>query len=194
MPNYQERFAKSCSDAMFGYASAASETYWACVGQALTAWASALRADPTAESAASWYRPERQPRSALLPRQSATPSWPFPRFDDASPFLTAGAAMPNPWAIWFGMFPLRGSPASWPMAFAMLSAGVPQAIAWPTARANAAMLDAAEAARAQTEALFSSYRTDGGHVSAALRPVSKATPVPMWPAFGANAWTWPFAA
>lgn len=172
----QERFATCWSDAMIGYANAASAAYWAMTGQALSMWGEAARGVANAntpkepERAESWYRPEQPVRSALLPSASRpqTNPWGFPVFPDfpsANPFASAGfGGSPfgsqglgasafgasgfgrvSPFDVWFDMMPLRGSPAAWPMAFAMLSAGVPKAVAWPTAEANAAMMGAAEA-------------------------------------------------
>ena len=49
------------------------------------------------------------------------------------------------------------------MAFMMMSSGVPHSVAWPTAEANAAVMDAADAATQSIKQVFASYRTDGGH-------------------------------
>lgn len=75
--------------------------------------------------------------------------------------------MVSPFEVWLDMFPVRGGPAAWPMAFFMLSAGIPKAVAWPTAAANAAMMEAAEVATGQMHGAYASYRSDGGHASAA---------------------------
>ena len=58
------------------------------------------------------------------------------------------------------MVSFRGSPAAWPMAFMMVAAGVPRNVAWPTAEANAAAIEAADIARRSWDT-FSTYRTDG---------------------------------
>ena len=49
------------------------------------------------------------------------------------------------------------------MAFMMVSSGVPHTVAWPTAEANAAVLDAADAATQSIKKAFASYHTEGGH-------------------------------
>ncbi len=43
--------------------------------------------------------------------------------------------------------------------------GVPHTVAWPTAEANAAVLDAADAATQSIKKVFASYHTEGGHAS-----------------------------
>jgi len=55
-----------------------------------------------------------------------------------------GATFANPTAMmgaWFDMDFSR-VPGSWPMAFCMMAAGVPKAVAWPMAEANLAAMDA----------------------------------------------------
>lgn len=149
----QERFAKCWSDAMFGYANAAGAAYWAMADQAMSFWGEAARgmADATKSKPAaveSWYRPPQPVRTALLPAvMQPQPAWGFPRFDGAFPFGGHATASRSPFDLWFDMLPVQGSPAAWPMAVAMLSAGVPKSVAWPTAEANVAMMSAAEAAK-----------------------------------------------
>lgn len=98
--------------------------------------------------------------SGTLSAMSATPVKPI-----------AGPA--NPMTAWLTMFPFAapfGAPfaapaAAWPMAMVMMSSGVPHAIAWPTAEANVAVLDAAEVARRSMKAAFASYQSEGGHAA-----------------------------
>ena len=72
----------------------------------------------------------------------------------------------NPMAAWLTTLPFASAPAAaWPMAFMMISSGVPHAVAWPTAEANAAVLDAADAATQSIKKAFASYQTEGGHAS-----------------------------
>jgi hypothetical protein len=68
-------------------------------------------------------------------------------------------------AAWLTTFPFMPPTAAWPMAFMMMSQGVPQAVAWPTAEANAAVLDAAEIARRSIKQAFASYQSEGGHAA-----------------------------
>lgn len=63
--------------------------------------------------------------------------------------------------------------ASWnmcqmPMTAWLMSSGLPYAVAEPTARGNAASMEAADAAREGMNRAFSAFRTDGGHASASL--------------------------
>lgn len=155
----EARFSKCWSDAMFGYAHAASAAYWEMTNRSLAIWGETARsvADagrPQEETRPrSWYQPPPPVRSALLSHEtSSRDAWGFPRYDRnymgvRAPFASLTPEMPSPFSVWFSMFPLRGSPTSWPMAFAMIASGVPQAVAWPTAEANAALLDAARAAQ-----------------------------------------------
>jgi hypothetical protein len=83
-----------------------------------------------------------------------------------SPTPVRPAASPsNPMAAWIAAMPFTPPTAAWPMAFMMMSSGVPHAIAWPTAEANAAVLDAAEVARRSIKSAYASYQTDGGHAA-----------------------------
>jgi hypothetical protein len=79
----------------------------------------------------------------------------------------------SPVAAWWGMSPWRGSPAGWPMAFALMAIGVPSSVAWPTAEANLATLEAAEAATASINNVFSSYRSESGYAVVQLMPPRK---------------------
>src|SRR5690606_5022061 len=79
-----------------------------------------------------------------------------------------------PVRAWWGLFPLEGNPASWPMAYAMMTAGVPRAVALPAAEANVAALDAADAAQTSIDRVFSSYRSDSGFAATPVIVSSKA--------------------
>ncbi len=165
-----QRFAKSYATAAFGYARAASAAYAAFADQTLDFWSKATQ--PTVQ--------EERPRARLhlisgpQPYRSAvTASAPRP----ASPMPMDIVGMTNAWAAspmfapvraWWSLFPLQGNPASWPMAYAMMSAGVPRAVALPTAEANVAAMDAADAATASIDRAFSSYRSDSGFAVAQI--------------------------
>lgn len=157
----EERFAKCWSDAMFGYANAMSAACWAMTGQMLTLWgeaadgvAKATKTSRPADKVESWYKPNQPVRNALLPVGTpAAMSWGFMNMPAASPF-GAATAHRSPIDLWFDMLPINGSPAAWPMACAMLSAGLPKAVAWPTAEANIAMMGAAKAARESWDAVL----------------------------------------
>lgn len=70
-----------------------------------------------------------------------------------------GMSSASPWAMW-----------RTPLTVMMMSIGMPYAVASPAARASAASMEAADAARQQMAKAFAAYRTDGGHASAQLTP------------------------
>ena len=59
------------------------------------------------------------------------------------------------------------------MAFGMISVGVPEQVAWPTARANLAAIDAFNVAANSVERALADYQTD-----TKLAPVTKTESVP----------------
>jgi hypothetical protein len=168
-----QRFAKSYTTAAFGYARAASAAYAVMADQTIDFWS---RAATTAA-------PDNSPRS-VTPQLSMGPR---PYRAAYVPAKTEGSSPPvdfvrlsNAWAnspmfapvrAWWGLFPLEGPPASWPMAYAMMTAGVPRTVALPAAEANAAAMDAADVAKQSIDRAFSSYRSDSGFaVSQILAP------------------------
>lgn len=84
------------------------------------------------------------------------PSWPVPAAASipAWPML---APLPG----WWNFRATRHPAVTWPMAYGMTLAGVPNAVAWPFAEANAAALDAAQTAvRAFSEAMEPSHSAE----------------------------------
>ena len=76
---------------------------------------------------------------------------------------------PHPLALlapWWQMASSQRAMAAWPMAFFMISIGIPEAVARPAAEANAAVLDASQVARGAVDRAFAAYRSDGGHAVA----------------------------
>jgi hypothetical protein len=159
------RFAKSYATAAFGYARAASAAYAALADQTLDFWTQATK------SATARRDDDLRPSTPYLVtgprpyRSSYTPP-PAPAASPLDPFRVsqAWASSPlfAPMRAWWGLFPLEGNPSSWPMAYAMMSAGVPRAVALPAAEANLAAIDAAEAASASIDRAFSTYRSESG--------------------------------
>jgi hypothetical protein len=86
------------------------------------------------------------------------------------------------------MFPLGTQPMAWPMAYSMMAVGVPRSVAWPTAEANAAALDAAETATRSINNAFSSYRSTGGHALAQIAYAREMLNAFVPLAFGAALW------
>jgi hypothetical protein len=166
----QERFARRCTDAAFGYTAATGAAYVAMAEQVFDFWAKVLT--PTSAPAAPAETP---PWSWPVPaRQAAPPPVPFWPFPWAAPLVgpmcqptprsysyPSGAL--TPYEAWFGMFPFAAPSPAWPMAFMLIASGVPRAVAWPTAEANVAAMEAADAAAVTVQKVFAGYRTDGGH-------------------------------
>ncbi len=181
-PKLQARFTRSCTDAAFGYTAATIAAYEAFTDQVLNFWADALgpvQSDETPETNAWTDTP--------LVRQDTppTPFAPFAwmmdsRWQPSTTGYAYGNAFASPFAAWFGMFPFAASPAVWPMAFMLISAGVPRSVAWPTAEANVAVMDAADAAAVSVKQVFTSFQTAGGH---AFTPFWSPSPLMSLAAF-----------
>jgi hypothetical protein len=166
----QERFARRCTDAAFGYSAATTAAYAAFADQVLGFWAGVLtpsedkprrRAETTVWG---WPMPQAPAQLPPLPFMAFTPfgfGWPDAHRQSAFPQFPTSVY--GPFAAWLNMFPMAAPSAAWPMAFMMMASGVPRSVAWPTAEANAAVMDAADAAAASVRKVYASYRTDGGH-------------------------------
>ena len=85
--------------------------------------------------------------------------------DTQTPPLVAMMAFAN-------TVPLRGSSTSWPFAQVMIESGVPRAVAWPAAEANAAALGAADIASNGMRRVIANYHTESGFASV----IQSATP------------------
>jgi hypothetical protein len=203
-PDLQQRFARRCTDAAFGYSTAGTAAYAAMADQVLNFWSSVLQppatkrqSEPQPASLWNWPVPLQpaapeppsmqlfNPFAWMLPPPPPPPK-PAPVAMPTNPFeamaafanamsgaLSAMSAMPvrplsqstNPMVAWLTTLPFASAPASWPMAFMMMSSGVPHAVAWPTAEANAAVMDAADAATQSIKEVFASYHSEGGHAA-----------------------------
>lgn len=100
----------------------------------------------------------------------------------------ASSALPSPFAFWTSMLQSSRMMGPYPIAGAMMAAGMPSEAAWPAARAGVAAIDAAAVATRAVDRAFSSYRSSGGHATAQIviaPPVAQfaalATPLSMWP-------------
>ncbi|WP_295559396.1 hypothetical protein [uncultured Hyphomicrobium sp.] len=169
-----QRFAKSYATAAFGYVRAASAAYAAFANQTLDFWAQAatqspLRNDEERTPRLQLVSGPRPYRSAVSTPMAAEPSS-IPAMPDFVRLSNAWAASPMfaPVRAWWGLFPLEGNPTSWPMAYAMMTAGVPRAVALPAAEANVAAMDAASVAQASLNRVFSSYRSESGFAVAQI--------------------------
>ena len=207
----QARFARSCTDAAFGYARAATAAYAAVATQTFEFWANAAKPSSPALSMPNiWTSATRRSANQTAPPFGAWPNPALEFFKLPNPWAAAG----NPWtaagaggtaaqlafspiAAWWGMFPLNGNPSSWPMAYGMMTAGVPREVAWPTAEANAAAMDAAEAATDAINTVFASYRSESGYAMAQVigpRQIMAAIMVAPFGASLALPWTMAYRA
>jgi hypothetical protein len=167
----QARFAQSCTDAAFGYARATTAAYAALACRTVEFWTATHLASSGSGS-------ERRDAMRSSRRHAQVPAvrepWPAPAFDLFKlpyPWNAGSNAFAQhfafaPAAAWWGMFPLRGAPECWPAAFALMTVGIPSSVAWPTAEANVAALDAAEAATESLNNAFASYRSESGYAMA----------------------------
>lgn len=171
----QERFTRSCTDAAFGYTAATTAAYAAWADQVLGFWAKVFEPprppEPKPQTFFGWPLPLLPPAPQPAPpppNPLAAFGWPMPQWPSAPsvpqfPFQSPAA---NPYMALFNMFPFATPAGSaWPMAFMMIAAGMPQSVAWPTAKANAAVMDAADVAAVSVQKAFSSYRTESGHAA-----------------------------
>ena len=183
------RFAKSCATAAFAYARAASAAYAAFADQALDFWSNANRAahaagpSPSDDRDLRWITGPRPYRSAVEDGHVVVgPESDFSRMTNA----WAETAVFGPARAWWNLFPFESPPQSWPMAYAMMNAGVPRSVALPAAEGNLAAMDAAQLASQSIGTAFSPYRSAGGFAvvraaspwMAALIPASLALKFP----------------
>lgn len=164
----QERFTRHCTDAAFGYATAATAAYAAFADQVLSFWSQALqpsRREPE-QKAFPWGWPVPAAQPAPVPVWNPW-AWATPQSFAMQPFAFGfPAAQANPFVAWFNMFPFATMPASWPMANMFIASGVPRSVAWPAAEANVAAMEAVDVATNSVRNAFASYRTDSGHATA----------------------------
>jgi hypothetical protein len=199
-PESQQRFARHCTEAAFGYSAATTAAYAAFADQVLSFWSSVLQPPKSEPQPSLWPWPTpfaplpapaakpqlpalanpflwALPQPAPTPRAPALPGNPWDALAQfaqvMSGALTAMAPTPvrpvstpaNPMAAWLAACPFPMPTAAWPMAFMMMSNGVPHAVAWPTAEANAAVIDAADVARRSIKKTFASYQSESGHAA-----------------------------
>lgn len=176
-PRSQERFAQSCTDAAVGYLTAANAASLEIMRRSFDVWSDALSAWAPKPEPRSWYRhpdaPEHQsttlpalanpflpPFAQLGAWQNLLAPWmgPFARHDMPSPLTVM--------APWWRMAASERAMTAWPMAFFMISIGIPEGVARPAAEANAAVLDASQVARGAVDRAFAAYRSEGGHAVA----------------------------
>ncbi|MCH9806315.1 MAG: hypothetical protein K0U74_01155 [Alphaproteobacteria bacterium] len=167
--NSQARFNKNCADAMVNYMQASGAAYQAMADQMLQMWGQSVDAmvqsgqqSPRLTQSPNFFQPPSRPTSA------ASCMMPWAAVPNAAMNANPMASF-NPFGQSYGMFsPMNNwmeamMPAhakSWPMAFGMISFGVPEQVAWPTARANAAAMDAFSMAADTVEKAMNDYRPE----------------------------------
>ncbi len=167
----QARFNKSCTEAMVNYFNASGAVYQSIAEQMLRMWGQSAdafveRAQQTKSAdSLQLFKSASQGRSgvfdgimpwAAVPNAMMMGSSPMALF---SPFgSNSQYGMYSPFAQWMEMMQPKNSMA-WPMAVGMISIGVPEQVAWPTARGNAAALEAFGTAAKSVEDSFKAYGT-----------------------------------
>ena len=198
----QRKFSQGCAEASLGYAAASTAAYtqiatnvidfWM---QALTGFVSGVEGKPVSANTKPSPGLERE-----VPFGMSFADWtPFAMFDPRriAGMMTFDSA-PAPVAAYMAVantVPLRGTPASWPFAHAMIDSGVPRSVAWPAAEANAAVLGAADvASKGMRKVLVNSQSASGfatamPHVLPSAAFVLLAGLYNMHPLVSAGNWT-----
>lgn len=180
----QARINKCCNDAAMGYFTAAGAAYLAMADQAFRFWSQSVEAmtpEPAKPARKSWYVAPDQAGRTRTERTSAEPTgaWACMMPWMAPTAMGPGRAAANqgPFGEAFGAWGLfeqwlsltnPQTAMAWPMACGMMAVGVPQSVAWPTAQANVAAMDAFNTAAKSVEEAVVNYRSDGGHAVARI--------------------------
>ncbi len=174
--NSQARFNKSCTDAFVNYLHASSAAYQAMADNMLKMWGQSVDAmvEGAQNAGASASRSRdvgfRGNVSTGAGRGAAACMMPWAAVPGAmmqsNPLASFNAfnmpyGMFSPFAPWLEMMKPFQSPA-WPMAVGMISVGVPEQVAWPTARGNMAAMNAFNLAADSLEKAFKSYQEGQG--------------------------------
>lgn len=161
-----------------GYLTATNAAYSAMAEEIFSFWNQAFEAflpEPEKPQPKSWYV---EPAPIKSTAASADAAWsrmlpwmridvaakpggtPLPAADD-DPF-SMSAWMQAPLASWMELAKPQTAMAC-PMAFAMMSAGIPRAVAWPTARANVAAMDACNVMVQSFQTAMKNQRSSSSH-------------------------------
>ncbi|MBX9926992.1 MAG: hypothetical protein K2Y05_11590, partial [Hyphomicrobiaceae bacterium] len=170
-----DRVASSLLAASTGYAEAMTAAYTETVIAGLDLWCAALSGFAgTAHTASSAVT------KTAVPFGQSTEDWSGLPWLDPSRGETWNRAMVpltpfDFFSAWASLVPLRGQATSWPVAMAMIDAGVPRSIAWPAAEANAAAVDATVAATAVAVEPFQKvFASAHGASGFAVQPFAKS--------------------
>ncbi|KUO65211.1 MAG: hypothetical protein APF80_04495 [Alphaproteobacteria bacterium BRH_c36] len=164
----QARFNQSCTKAVVNYLNASGAAYQAMADQMLRVWGQSIDAfvenakPPRSSSPMQIFQPGHTGQSGGLDCMmpwAAVPNAIMRANPLASltPFGTgSGYGIFSPMAPWMEMMMPRNATA-WPMAVGMISFGVPEQVAWPTARGNAAAMDAYSVAAKSVEKALTAF-------------------------------------
>lgn len=161
------------ADAAIGCTSAAISACAAMTALSFECWSRTMETlSPVEPARRSWYRKPAFAGTGFPDRTFANwaetmsaSSWPGTDWRASNPWgpLYMNASPASLGAAWLSLFPLRGSPAAWPLAFIMLANGVPRSVAIPAAEANVAVMEATEVMTRPLRRVAASYRGDSGH-------------------------------
>lgn len=171
----QAHINKCCSDAAIGYLTATSAAYAAMTDQVLRFWSQSIEAmmpEPAKTTGKSWYvapgPADENDTEAEEPWASLMMAWMGPGMERnflKMSFGPFGQPAAGAWKLiepWMGMVNPQTAVA-WPMACSMMAVGIPQSVAWPTAKANVAVMDAFKTAVRSVEEAAGRSRSGGGH-------------------------------
>lgn len=162
------RIAKNCTDATLGYMQAATAAYAMIADQTLSFWTTALTGGSQVRKPTDFSVP--RPAHSPLPPAAMAPAT-LPMFGMGfNPWFPVGQPAFEPVQAWWDLCTFQANPTTWPMAYGMICAGVPRDVAFPVARANAALSEAVGLTERSVNRAFSSHRTAGGHASAPIGP------------------------
>lgn len=157
-----EQFAQSCARCASHLASASFNAYADMAANSLRFWSDAADAWLATLSPAPARR--RASHAAAMPFLPRSPMPSNAMWGLGQPWVS----YTTPMAAWMGMLSATRLFGAFPLASALMAAGVPSSTAWPAAKASAAAIDAADIATRAVERAFSSYRSDGGHAVAQI--------------------------
>lgn len=199
-PDKQVEIAKLAMDAAFGYTKAAINAAFEATSRTLAVCHEVAHATlpqpPAKEETWEWSGAPRRPHSTLLAPdrrpapETADPFAVWANLVQAGQKAWLGPGAPSPFAWWMWT-PQSAVPASWPLAYGMISSGVPGSVAWPMAEANVALFDAARKTAEAAGPAVPSYRSDNGFAVAQVWPQPQLLKV-LFAASPAAVAVWPW--
>lgn len=167
----QARFNKSCTEAVVNYLNASGAAYQAVADNMLMMWGQSVDAfvegvqNSRRGQEVLFFQPARPSQSGVFDCMMPWAAVPKAMMENVNPLAAFSpfGSMPDArygvfslFAPWMEMMMPKNATA-WPMAVGMISVGVPENVAWPTARGNAAAMDAFGLAAKSVEKAFQAY-------------------------------------